>query len=257
MEKHFPAPDRNNRVLRLLGLDGHHKSILDELGIDPDSYDGGRGASASKRKAAIEASARNKKKARTVPVASDSESGHEAADSDFEVNADSDDDDDDDDDDLSDSDVDADDYNPFGGSDNEDPWCRTNKKNDKAKSKAKQKKKEEKKKKKKEEAKRKRNPSDDDIQVIEPAAFTPPAIAAPPAVDRRGDIFNQPPPREAIESAIQMKERLLAQIEYLGNSLPPNTLDQLIDELGGPENVAEMTGRKGRVIQNDNGQVWG
>jgi P-loop containing NTP hydrolase pore-1 len=39
VEKHFPAPDRN-RVLRLLGLDGQ-KTILDEFGIDPDSYDGG------------------------------------------------------------------------------------------------------------------------------------------------------------------------------------------------------------------------
>jgi hypothetical protein len=29
----------------------------------------------------------------------------------------------------------------------------------------------------------------------------------------------------------------------------------LIDELGGPENVAEMTGRKGRVVQHDNGQI--
>uniref|UniRef100_A0A8C5BJ74 Strawberry notch homolog 1 n=1 Tax=Gadus morhua TaxID=8049 RepID=A0A8C5BJ74_GADMO len=38
-------------------------------------------------------------------------------------------------------------------------------------------------------------------------------------------------------------------------SLPPNTLDELIDELGGPENVAEMTGRKGRVVSNDDGSI--
>ena len=72
---------------------------------------------------------------------------------------------------------------------------------------------------------------------------------------RKEDLMNQPPPREAIEMATQMKDRLLAQIEQLGANLPPNTLDQLIDELGGPENVAEMTGRKGRVVQHDNGQV--
>ena len=30
---------------------------------------------------------------------------------------------------------------------------------------------------------------------------------------------------------------------------------QLIDELGGPENVAEMTGRKGRVVSDTNGEV--
>jgi hypothetical protein len=38
-----------------------------------------------------------------------------------------------------------------------------------------------------------------------------------------------------------MKEELLQRIEVLGEKLPPNTLDQLIDELGGPENVAEAS----------------
>lgn len=38
-----------------------------------------------------------------------------------------------------------------------------------------------------------------------------------------------------------MKEELLQRIEELGDKLPPNTLDQLIDELGGPENVAEAS----------------
>ena len=37
-----------------------------------------------------------------------------------------------------------------------------------------------------------------------------------------------------------MKEELLEKVERLGDRLPPNTLDQLIDELGGPENVAEV-----------------
>lgn len=50
-----------------------------------------------------------------------------------------------------------------------------------------------------------------------------------------------PPPRDAIERACNMKEELLQRIEGLGEKLPPNTLDQLIDELGGPENVAEVS----------------
>ena len=37
-----------------------------------------------------------------------------------------------------------------------------------------------------------------------------------------------------------MKEEFMERIEKLGDKLPPNTLDQLIDELGGPENVAEV-----------------
>jgi len=98
----------------------------------------------------------------------------------------------------------------------------------------------------KEEKKKKRENSDDDVTSLEPPMSMP---------SKPVDPFNQPPPQEAIDMATQMKDRLLAQIEQLGANLPPNTLDQLIDELGGPENVAEMTGRKGRVVQNDNGQV--
>jgi len=79
------------------------------------------------------------------------------------------------------------------------------------------------------------------------------AISGP--MNATGGGTPQAPPRDAIERACSMKEELLAQIEVLGERLPPNTLDQLIDELGGPENVAEMTGRKGRVVQREDGGI--
>lgn len=66
---------------------------------------------------------------------------------------------------------------------------------------------------------------------------------------------NQEPSKKALDKATFMKNRLLAQIDKLGTMLPRNVLDELIDELGGPDFVAEMTGRKGRVIQDKYGNV--
>lgn len=42
----------------------------------------------------------------------------------------------------------------------------------------------------------------------------------------------------------QMKEELLKKVELLSSHLPANTLDQLIDELGGPDYVAEVSHHK-------------
>ncbi|XP_035277493.1 protein strawberry notch homolog 2a [Anguilla anguilla] len=49
----------------------------------------------------------------------------------------------------------------------------------------------------------------------------------------------------------EMKQGLLNKISELGKELPLNTLDELIDRFGGPEQVSEMTGRKGRVVRRD------
>ena len=69
-------------------------------------------------------------------------------------------------------------------------------------------------------------------------------------VDENG-MRSAPPDTGRVERAIKMKEELLRKIEALGSSLPANTLDELIDELGGPSLVSEMTGRKGRVVMDD------
>ena len=42
------------------------------------------------------------------------------------------------------------------------------------------------------------------------------------------------------EHCRQLKQSLLDQLEVITPYLPPNTLDELIDELGGPNYVAEV-----------------
>lgn len=70
-------------------------------------------------------------------------------------------------------------------------------------------------------------------------------------LNTRADFMSE----EALDLCEKMKDSLLESVENLSLRLPPNTLDELIDELGGSEAVAEMTGRKGRVISNEEGNV--
>ncbi|KAI3433451.1 hypothetical protein D9Q98_003264 [Chlorella vulgaris] len=58
---------------------------------------------------------------------------------------------------------------------------------------------------------------------------------------------------EGDATSVQLKASMLERIADL--DLPPNFLDQLIDELGGAGNVAEMTGRKARVVRNGRGRL--
>jgi len=66
------------------------------------------------------------------------------------------------------------------------------------------------------------------------------------------DRMKSEPPPEPIPELVEKRNALLESIHRL--DLPPNPLDDIIDRLGGVDNVAEMTGRSGRIVKNKSGQ---
>ena len=68
------------------------------------------------------------------------------------------------------------------------------------------------------------------------------AVPAEPSLLEMVTTTNIPASSSHSAAAVrQMKEELLKKVELLSSHLPANTLDQLIDELGGPECVAEVS----------------
>ncbi|XP_030004787.1 protein strawberry notch homolog 1 isoform X2 [Sphaeramia orbicularis] len=245
IEKHFPAPDRQ-KLYSLLGIDLSAKKTPSPINTATGPEQKGK-----KRKGA-EMKKKQKKRPRKhggLSGTSSEESQSEESDKESDKDGDS----DDSFKSVSSADED-DDFNPFRDESDEDeeddPWL-IRKEPKKGKEKKKKK-------------KRRKSIDPDSIQsalLASGLGSTRPAFTAPvnptatPATVKADSQDSCLTSQDSVELAQKMKKELLEKLEHLAEELPPNTLDELIDELGGPENVAEMTGRKGRVVSNDDGSI--
>ncbi|XP_016362539.1 protein strawberry notch homolog 1-like isoform X3 [Sinocyclocheilus anshuiensis] len=241
VEKHFPAPDRQ-KLFSLLGIDLSVKETPSPSETSTEQK--------GKKRRGPETKKQVKKARKSGGLSGTSSDESNSDDSDKDVESD------DSFNSVSSGEEDEDDFNPFKDDSSEDeeddPWLI---RKDTKKSKDKRNK------------KKKKSIDPDSIQSALLASglgttrptFTTPTIK--PSNNTVAVAKSEPEEsscvtsQDAVEDAQRMKRNLLEQLEQLAENLPPNTLDELIDELGGPDIVAEMTGRKGRVVSNDDGTI--